>query len=87
MSPSRKYERLDAEVAGRIVELHKRHPNLGHNGLLNALKDEGIDVDPRELEDFMEARDIEGERWMHIPNSIRRYFKIRGLILPGDGPN
>jgi hypothetical protein len=85
VSPSRKYDRLDAKVAALIVKLHKRHPNLGHNGLLKALKDDGFEVDPKELEDLMKARGIEGERWRHIPNSTRKHFRIRGLIFPGDG--
>lgn len=84
MSPSRKYDELDDTVAGLIVELHNRHPNLGHHGLLHALEDEGKEVDPRELEEFMQAHDIEGEHWVHIPNSIRRHFRIARAVFPDD---
>jgi hypothetical protein len=84
MSPSRKYDGLDDEVAELIVELHNRHPNLGHHGLHQALEDEGVEVDPKELEGFMEAHHIEGEHWMHIPNSTRKHFKIARLVFPGN---
>jgi hypothetical protein len=84
MSSSRKYDRLDENVAALIAKLHRRHPNLGHHGLLHALKDEGIEVDPQELERFMHARDIDGEQWVHVPNSIRRHFKIARLVWPDD---
>jgi hypothetical protein len=54
MSPSRRYDTFDEDVAELVVKLHKLHPALGHNGLLNALKDEGYVVDPQQLERFMD---------------------------------
>ena len=80
MSPSRRYDTLDERVALLIVRLHKRHPNLGHNGLLHALKDEGVTVDPQDLERFMEKADIEGETWYWKRNNIRGYLKILGFV-------
>jgi hypothetical protein len=80
MSPSRRYDRLDERVAERILDLHKRHPNLGHNGLLNALKDEGVTIDPQDLERFMEHAKIEGESWYWKRNNIRGYLKIWGFV-------
>lgn len=80
MSPSRKYQYFDEAVAERVVELNKRHPNLGHNGLLNALRDEGIDIDPQDLERFMDAADIEAWGWYWKRNNIRGYLKLLGLV-------
>jgi hypothetical protein len=80
MSPSRQYDAFDEEVAGRVVELHERHPNLGHNGLLNALRDEGYEVDPQQLERFMDDADIEGESWHWKRNNIRGFLRILGFV-------
>jgi hypothetical protein len=80
MSPSRRYDALDERVAKLILHLHKRHPNLGHNGLLHALKGEGVTVDPQDLERFMEKADIEGDSWYWKRNNIRGYLKILGFV-------
>lgn len=79
MSPSRRYDPLDERVALLILRLHKRHPNLGHNGLLHALKDEGVTTNPQHLERFMEQADIEGESWYWKRNNIRGFLKILGF--------
>ena len=52
MSPSRRHDTLDERVARLILSLHHHHPNLGHNGLLEALKQDGILVDSEELEQW-----------------------------------
>ena len=80
MSPSRRYDTLDERVAGLILRLHRRHPNLGHNGLLHALTDEGVTIDPRDLERFMEQVNIEGEGWYWKRNNLRGYLKILGFV-------
>ncbi len=80
MSPSRRYDTLDERVARLILSLHKRHPNLGHDGLLDALKGEGVTIDPRDLERFMEHANIEGESWHWKRNNIRGYLKILGFV-------
>jgi hypothetical protein len=79
MSPSRRYDTLDERVANKILELHEKHPNLGHNGLYNALEELGVVVDPQDLERFMEHADIEGESWYWKRNNIRGYLKILGF--------
>ena len=61
MSPSRSYDALDEKVGKLLLALHKSHPNLGHNGLIHALKDESFEVDPQVLEQFMDENNIEGE--------------------------
>lgn len=80
MSPSRRYDTLDERVALLIVNLHRRHPNLGRKGLLHALKDEGVTIDPQDLERFMEHADIEGEGWYWKRNNIRGYLKLLGFV-------
>ena len=50
---SRQYDAIDERVATEIKRLHKEHPKLGHEGLLEALGSRDIDVDPEELEHFM----------------------------------
>jgi len=76
------YSTIDQHVADLIQHLHKRHPNLGHHGLLQALEDEGVEVDPQDLERFMEQEDIEAEHWQFRPNSIKRHFRIAQLNFP-----
>lgn len=80
MSPSRKYDVFDEAVAQLVIGLHKRHPNLGHRGLLKALRDEGYEVDPKQLERFMDDSDIEGEGWYWQRNNIRGYLKLLGFV-------
>lgn len=86
MSPSRRYDTLDERVALLIVSLHKRHPNLGRKGLIHALKDEGVNIDPQDLERFMEHANIEGEGWYWKRNNIRGYLKLLGFVQE-DPPN
>jgi hypothetical protein len=47
------YATIDEEVARQIKRLHKRHPNLGHEGLTSALEQDGIHVDEHELKRFV----------------------------------
>ncbi len=56
------HRRIDEEVAAIIKRLHKHHPKLGHHGLLEALKQDGILVDPEELERFMKDNHIRAEK-------------------------
>jgi hypothetical protein len=52
------HHQIDEEVAAAIIALHKRHPKLGHHGLLEALKQDGILIDSEELERFMKENHI-----------------------------
>ena len=80
MSPSRNYDDFGEAVAELVIDLHERHPKLGHRGLMKALRDEGYEVDPQQLERFMEQADIEGESWYWKRNNIRGYLKILGFV-------
>jgi hypothetical protein len=66
------YQVIDEQVAAEIRRLHKRHPKLGHHGLLEALRQADYHIDPREIERFMKEHHIKPERpW--------RPFTWRGL--------
>lgn len=71
---SRQYDAIDERVAEEIRRLHKRHARLGHDGLLDALEQADIHVDPQELERFMAEKSIKAERpwqpwrWIGLPN-------------------
>jgi hypothetical protein len=60
---SRQYHAIDEKVAAEIKRLHKRHPKLGHEGLLDALRQQDIHVDPQELEVYMKRNRIKAERF------------------------
>ncbi len=72
MTP-RQYDSIDERVAEEIRRLHKQHPKLGHHGLLEALKQADVRVDPEELEHFMAEHRIKAEkpwrpwRWRGLP--------------------
>jgi hypothetical protein len=69
---SRQYQAIDERAAAEIQRLHKRHPRLGHHGLLEALRQADFDIDPNELKLFMKEHHIKPERpW--------RPFRLRGL--------
>ena len=57
------YKTIDGKCAKAIFELHRKHPQLGHDGLLKMLDGEGFRVDSRELQAFLEERKIRGEHW------------------------
>ncbi len=70
---SRQYDAMDERVAAEIKRLHKRHPKLGHHGLLEALRQEEIHVDQEELASFLKQNHIE-------PDRGRRFIRL--LPLP-----
>jgi len=70
---SRQHDPVDERVAAEIKRLHKRHPKLGHHGLIEALMQADIHVDPEELERFMKDNRLRAERswqpwkWIGLP--------------------
>ena len=82
---------IDEEVAAEIKRLHKRHPKLGRHGLLEALKQSGIYVDPDELERFMRANQIKAKRgwrplrWLGAPSWLGGSADVAhaNLNIPG----
>jgi hypothetical protein len=69
------YMTITPEIASMIIELHKEHHRLGHDGLLKLLADARVEVDSAELSDFLDHHDIHGEKWElawgHIPGRFR----------------
>jgi hypothetical protein len=71
---SRQYDAIDERVASEIKRLHKKHPKLGHSGLLDALRQAQIEVDPEELERFLKRNRIKAEKswkpwkWSGLPS-------------------
>jgi hypothetical protein len=47
---------------------------------MKALRDEGHQVDPKQLERFMDEANIEGEGWYWKRNNIRGYLKLLGFV-------
>ncbi|MDO8614185.1 MAG: hypothetical protein Q7T33_00420 [Dehalococcoidia bacterium] len=47
---------IDDRIAREIARLHKRYPKLGHHGILTALEDQGVRVDPAELKRFLKTK-------------------------------
>jgi len=50
---SRQYHAIDEEVAAEIKRLKKEHPSLGHEGLMDALAQQGIDLDEAEFKAYV----------------------------------
>jgi hypothetical protein len=69
---SRRYDAIDERVAVEIKRLHKEHPKLGHHGLLEALRQDDIHIDPHQLEQFMRVNHI-------LPEREWRPWRWRGL--------
>jgi len=58
----RAYQPIDEHVAAEIAAIHKKYPKLGHHGILSALADQRIKVDPQELEQFMAQHSVAAEK-------------------------
>ncbi len=82
---SRKYDPIDKGVAAEIKRLHRRHRKLGHHGLLEALMQADIHVDPKELERFMRQNRITAEHsWRLLRFVSLPKWWIGGPPEPGD---
>lgn len=84
MTRLRTYSTIDEETGRHVRELHKRHPKLGHHGLLNILHQEGYDIDAEELEEFMRNHKMQpglvrrtwgwvARRWVNPPWTHKPY--------------
>ncbi len=68
------YSTIDERVAKEIARLHKRYPKLGHHGLLQALHECDIQVEPPELKQFLKEHGFRAERswrpwrWRGLPS-------------------
>lgn len=87
MSHRRRPQPLDKAIAGRVRKLHREHENLGHEGILRLLKDEGIVVDEHELRVFMDENKLDAgptATWHGDKNPLRHIPHPGGAIHIGD---
>ena len=56
------FQPIDEHIANEIASIHKKYPKLGHHGILSALADAGMRVEPKELERFMADNHIEAKK-------------------------
>lgn len=71
-------------IAKRVRELRQEHENLGHEGILRLLEDEGIFVDEHKLRVFMDENKLDvGPTAIWMTNPLGR-FRRGGAIHLGD---
>jgi glutamyl-tRNA reductase len=75
MAPHRaSYRTIDEVVGEEIKRLHERYPKLGHHGLLEALREAGVHVEPEELKRFLKEHGLQAQpsrrpwRWRGLPS-------------------
>ena len=49
------YSTINDETARWVKLLHRKHPDLGHDGIWKLLVEEGLRVDKKELKRFMRS--------------------------------
>ena len=60
---------IDAAIAQRIQALHKKHQQLGHDGIGKLLASEGINIDSHELKAFLQSKKFKVAPTVHWENS------------------
>lgn len=50
---------ITSEIEDAIRRLHDQHPELGHEGLIRLLADEGVEVDEYELRTYMDEHKMD----------------------------
>jgi hypothetical protein len=58
MSKKRATQHIDEDVAKRVRELHKKHPQLGSDGIGRLLEDAKIYVDGSQLKAFLKTNKL-----------------------------
>jgi hypothetical protein len=77
---------IDAAIAARIQVLHKKHQQLGHDGLGKLLASEGINVDSHELKSFLQNKKFKVAPTMKWENSSDALSGMgAGLTKKGGG--
>jgi hypothetical protein len=81
------YHTIGEDVARRIKQLHREQPRLGHEGLIDILKQEDVDVDEAELKRYLRDNKIRPESAGHW--SLGHVSRLRwwpfALSGPADG--
>ena len=87
MSKKRATQHIDEAIGKRIRELHKKHPQLGHDGIGRLLEDAKIYVDAAELKAFLKSKNMkvkQAPREMRFSADPITAFG-GGLTKPGEG--
>jgi hypothetical protein len=69
MTRKRATQHIDEAIARRIQALHKKHQQLGHDGIGKLLASEGINIDSRELKTFLQSKKFKVAPTVHWENS------------------
>jgi hypothetical protein len=62
-------QHIDGAIAKRIQALHKKHQQLGHDGIGKLLASEGINIDGHELKAFLQNKKFKVAPTTHWENS------------------
>jgi len=85
---SRQCDPIDERVEAELERLHEEHPNLGHEGLMDALEQQGIHVAEAELKEYVEAHQMEPEVAKHSWGWVAsRWIPDIGLLHRGPPSN
>jgi hypothetical protein len=75
---SRQHDLIDEKIEAEIKRLKKEHPNLGHEGLMDCLSQQGIHLDEAEFKQYVRkhklAPGILGHTWGWVAAS--RWFGV-----------
>ena len=69
MTKKRITQHIDEAIAKRIQALHKKHQQLGHDGIGRLLASEGINIDSHELKTFLQSKKFKVTPTMHWENN------------------
>ena len=69
MTKKRITQHIDETIARRIQALHKKHQQLGHDGIGKLLASEGINIDSHELKTFLLSKKFKVAPTEHWENS------------------
>jgi hypothetical protein len=69
MTKKRAAQHIDEAIAKRIQTLHKKHQQLGHDGIGKLLASEGINIDSHELKAFLQNKKFKVAPTVHWENS------------------
>jgi hypothetical protein len=86
MTKKRATRPIDEAIAKRIQQLHKKHQQLGHDGIGKLLTSEGINIDSHELKTFLQSKKFKVAPTMHWENSSDALSGFgAGLTKKGEG--
>jgi hypothetical protein len=82
----KRMQRIDAAIATRIQALHKKHQQLGHDGIAKLLASEGINVDSHDLKAFLQNKKFKVAPTKHWEGSADPLSGFgAGLTKKGEG--